>query len=380
MVLSRAILVINSWRLRLTHKVEAPASNISKLYLKKISKRLLVLTCLSIGLLCTMLCAIAIGPVQIPVDTVAMILISRIPVVNGLIPRNPWPPVFELIIIYVRLPRVILGALVGLALSTSGAVLQGMFRNPLADPYVLGTSSGAAFGASLAMLGVGYGFGLGRYSLPIFAFFFAALAVFLVYNIARVHKKVPVETALLAGIAVGAFFSAMVSLMKYIAGERLEGIVFWIMGGLWASGWDDVFVVFPPIILGTISILLFSRDLNAMLSGEEVALSLGVDVETVKKTLLLLSSLVVATAVSVSGIIGFVGLVIPHIMREIVGPDHRILLPSSCLAGAIFLIWADTLARVIISPAELPVGVITASIGAPFFLYLLRKRRRTVGW
>jgi iron complex transport system permease protein len=308
-----------------------------------------------------------------------MILISKIPFVGGLM-RHSWPPVFESIIIYARLPRVIMSALVGLALSTSGAVLQGLFRNPLADPYVLGISSGAAFGASLAILGVGYGFGLGMYSLPIFAFLFATLTVFLVYNIARVHQKVLVETALLAGIAVGAFFNAMVAFSQFIAGERLEEIVFWIMGGLSATQWNQVVIAIPPIMLGTFLILLFSRDLNAMLSGEEVALSLGVNVETVKKTLLFLTSLVVATAVSVSGIIGFVGLIIPHIMRDIVGPDHRILLPSSCLAGAIFLIWADTLARVIISPAELPVGIITACIGAPFFIYLLRKRKRMMGW
>jgi len=172
----------------------------------------------------------------------------------------------------------------------------------------------------------------------------------------------------------------LVSFMQYIAGERqLRQIVFWLMGGLWASNWNKVIISLPLILSGSFGILFFSRDLNILLSGEESALNLGVDVENVRRMVLVLASLVTATCVSFCGIIGFVGLVVPHIMRLIVGPDHRILLPSSFLAGAIFLIWTDTLARKIIAPTELPVGIITAILGVPFFLFLLI-RRREVGF
>ncbi|MDI6855802.1 MAG: iron chelate uptake ABC transporter family permease subunit [Candidatus Thermoplasmatota archaeon] len=245
----------------------------------------------------------------------------------------------------------------------------------MASPYILGISSGAAFGASLAIV-----LGTGVFAIPFMAFSFALITIFVVYNIARVKGRVPMETLLLAGIAIGTFFAAQVSFMQYIAGEELRSIVFWLMGGFWASSWDKVAIAFPLILLGVVVIMFFSRDLNLMLMGEEHALDLGIKVESVKKIILIFASLVTAAAVAVSGIIGFVGLIIPHIMRIIVGPDHRILLPSSCLVGAIFLIWADTLARTMIQPTELPVGIITASFGAPFFLYLLRKRKRVTGW
>jgi iron complex transport system permease protein len=252
--------------------------------------------------------------------------------------------------------------------------MQGLFKNPMADPYVIGISSGAALGATLAVvMGV-----QGIFSVPILAFMGAISSAFLVYNIARVDGQIRMETLLLSGIAVAIFFSALASFFMYVAGENLHQIVFWLMGGLWARGWDHVGVSFAPILIGILGIYVFARDLNVMQLGEESALHLGIEIEQVKKVLLALSSLIAGIAVSVSGIIGFVGLIIPHMVRIVVGPDHRILIPASALVGAIFLISADSIARTIISPAELPVGIITAFFGAPFFIYLLRRKKRVI--
>lgn len=357
-----------------------PDAGLMEAYMARRGWRALVISIACVALFGTIVLAIAIGPVDIPPVTVTAIMLSKIPALNLLIDPY-WPAAYESIVILVRLPRAILGALVGAALAISGAVMQGMFRNPLASPYVLGLAAGGSFGASVPIvLGVSLGLGLARHSTLLFVFIFTLLAALLVYGIARVGSKVPVETLLLAGVAVGAFFSAMNSFMMYLAGEKLEAIVFWIMGGLWLASWDDIALVGLPITLGSIAIMLFSRDLNAVLTGEEVASSLGVNVEFAKKALLALSSLLVASAIAVSGSIGFIGLVVPHMIRLITGPDHRILLPLSGLTGAIFLILADLAAKLIISPAELPVGIITASTGAPFFIYLLLRRKRAMGW
>ncbi|NOZ76177.1 MAG: iron chelate uptake ABC transporter family permease subunit [Euryarchaeota archaeon] len=314
--------------------------------------------------------ATAVGPVDIPPVKVAGILLAKLPAVGGLAGAS-WTPVEENIVLQVRLPRIILGALVGSALAVAGTAMQGLFKNPMADPYVIGISSGAALGATLAIVsGVHGGF-----SLPAAAFLGALAAAFLVYYIAREDGAMRMETLLLSGIAVAIFFSALASLFMYLAGEDLHRIVFWLMGGLWARGWEHVKVAALPILAGSAGIHVFARELNAMQMGEEAAVGLGIDIEEVKKVLLALSALVAGVAVSVSGIIGFVGLVIPHMVRLVVGPDHRILVPAAALVGASFLILADTAARSIISPAELPVGIITAFLGAPFFIYLLRRRR-----
>lgn len=315
--------------------------------------------------------ATAVGPVNIPSTTVAKILLSKLPLMDSLFSHS-WSNVEESIILQIRLPRVLLGVLVGSALAVAGAAMQGLFKNPMADPYVIGISSGAAFGATIAVvLGVS-----GIFSVPLLAFIGAIFSAFLVYSIARTDGQMQIETLLLSGIAVAIFFSALTSFFMYVAGENLHQIVFWIMGGLWARSWDHVRVSFAPIIIGIMGIYVFARDLNVMQLGEESASHLGIETEQVKKILLALSSLIAGVAVSMSGIIGFVGLIIPHTVRLIVGPDYRILIPASALLGAIFLIFADSIARTIISPAELPVGIITAFFGAPFFIYLLRRRRR----
>ncbi len=280
------------------------------------------------------------------------------------------------IILNVRLPRVILAALVGASLAVAGATFQGLFRNPLADPYIIGVSSGAALGATIAIawgitLGMG-GFG----AVPILAFAGGLGTIVLVYQLSRQGDFVPMMTLLLAGIAVSAFLSALVSLNVFFSGERLHQVVYWMMGGLGGARWAYIRVMIPYVLLGFGGIYFFARELNAMLLGEETAHYLGIDTEKLKKIFLVTASLLVSAAVSTSGIIGFIGLVVPHIVRLLSGPDHRFLLPTSALCGAILLIGADTLARTVIAPIELPVGIITALLGAPFFLYLLRMRKK----
>lgn len=297
-------------------------------------------------------------------------------------PFSPEPfgmeisPVYRDILLQIRMPRVLLAAAVGSSLAVAGAVFQGLFRNPMADPYVIGVSSGAAVGAVFAMLaGIRIALvGLG--AVPLFAFAGGILSILLVYTMARVGRTVPVMTLLLAGIAVSAFLSALVSLLTYYSGEKLHLVVFWLMGGLGGATWNKVRLMIPYALAGYICVSFFARELNVLLLGEETARHLGVETEKVKKILLMGASLLVAAAVSTSGIIGFVGLIVPHFIRLIAGPDHRFLLPASALLGASLLIGADALARTVVTPAELPLGIITALVGAPLFIYLLKKRKK----
>lgn len=275
-----------------------------------------------------------------------------------------------------RLPRVALAALVGAALAVAGATFQALFRNPMADPYVIGVSSGAALGATLALLlALNFRF-LDVGAVPLLAFAGALGTVVVVYQLGQVGNAVSLLTLLLAGIAVGSFLSALVSLLVYFAGQRLHQVVFWLMGGFEGADWSKVRLALPYFALGTAVILVHARELNALLLGEDTALHLGVEVERAKKLLLAGAALLTATAVAVSGLIGFVGLVVPHALRLLGGPDHRYLIPASALAGAALLVAADTLARTIIAPTELPVGLITALSGGPFFLYILRNRKK----
>lgn len=342
--------------------------DITTLYSTKLSKWTLILVLLVLALFLSIIITICIGVVNISIGEVFDILLGGEGTGNN-----------RTIIIDIRLPRVIMAGLVGASLALAGAAMQGLFKNPMASPYILGLSSGGAFGASLAIV-LGVSFAAGAFAVPAMAFVFCFITLFLVYNISRIHGKTPVETLLLSGIAVGAFFSALVALMKYLAGDKLASIVFWMMGGLWGADWTKVVVIIPFILVGVVLIFVLSRDLNTMMIGEDHAVNLGVNTQLVTKAILVASSLVTAAAVSVSGIIGFVGLIVPHIMRIFVGPDHRILLPTTLLVGAIFMIYMDTIARTIMAPEELPVGIITALTGAPFFLYLLRRRRRLTGW
>lgn len=333
---------------------------------------LLIFLIFSIGLFTT------IGTAKVSVLDIFKIIASKIPLINNYIDVSNIPDSTKSIIWNLRLPRVLLGGIIGASLSVAGAAFQGMFKNPMADPYVLGISSGAALGATLAIvfkIDVSF-FSIS--SITIFAFIGALLAVFTVYNIARVKNKVPVTTLLLAGVAVGQFLTAIMSFIMILSDKDMVKITYWTLGSLSGKGWEPVIGIALPSTLGIIVIIFFARDLNILLTGEESAQSLGVDVERTKTYILLLGTFITAISVSVCGIIGFVGLIIPHIVRILMGPDHRILLPASALLGSIFMIFADTIARTLISPIEIPVGIITALFGGPFFIYLLRSRKKSI--
>jgi iron complex transport system permease protein len=283
-----------------------------------------------------------------------------------------WTDTERVIILQIRLPRIILAGIVGASLSVAGVVFQALFRNPLADPYVLGISGGSAVGAILAII---LGQGLGRFTIPTASFCGALLTIMLVLGIGRSGYRFHANTLLLAGVVVGSFFSAVIMFLVSITqDERIHSILFWLMGDFSFSKYNEIIIVGPFVLVGVIIIYFYAHPLNLIITGEETAIQLGVEVEKVKRLLLITASLITGVVVSVSGIIGFVGLMVPHMMRMVFGSDHRLLLPASCLFGLSFLVIADTIARTIIAPMELPVGVITAIFGAPFFIYLLRKR------
>lgn len=279
----------------------------------------------------------------------------------------------QTIILSLRVPRAILAGLVGAGLSVSGAIFQALLRNPLADPYILGVSSGAAVGAIIAIL-----LGLSTLSLglPVASFLGALLTVFAVFYFGRQNGKIHPTTLLLAGVIIGSFLSALIMFFISVSPrEDLHTIIFWLMGDFSLSNVWMIRMVFPYIFFGFVLLYLYARQLNLILSGEEHALQLGVDVERLRLISYLSASLITAASVSVCGLIGFVGLIVPHSVRLLFGPDHRLLLPASALLGASFLIASDTLARTLLAPIELPVGVITAAFGGPFFIYLLRTRK-----
>jgi iron complex transport system permease protein len=328
-----------------------------------------VLPILGGALVAAMILAVAIGSVSLPLAEIWRALASRLTgaATNDSTARILWQ---------LRLPRVITAVVVGGALGTAGAVFQGLLRNPMADPYIIGTSGGAALGATIAlMVPIQIAF-LGFTFVSVAAFAGALGAVLLVYNIARVGPRTPVTTLLLTGFALSSILAAIMSFLMFISNNALRRIVLWTMGGLVGAGWPQLQVVVPAILLALAAVYALAPDLNAFLLGDEQAASLGIHVERRKLLLLGLGSWMTAAAVSVSGLVGFVGLVVPHVVRLLLGPDHRLLLPASTLVGGIFLVVADLVARSLMSPAELPVGIITALVGGPFFIYLLRKARR----
>lgn len=307
--------------------------------------------------------SLGLGAAQLPVSTVLDVLRTWL---NGSASGTAYT-----IVVGVRLPRILSGYLVGAALAICGACMQGLFQNPMADPHMLGVSSGAAFGVAVSVV---IGSGMLRQFTGIFAFAFAIGAVMLVLMLSRVHGRVSTMSLLLAGIAVSSLLTALTSGLMIIDREHLDDVYMWTMGSLTSSNWDKLAIAAPIIILGTLGIMAFARDLNAMLMGESDARQLGIHVRAVRLILLLLTTLVTATAVSISGVIGFVGLMIPHAMRILCGPDHRGVLPLSALAGGLYLMIMDTLARTLLMPIEIPIGVLTALVGGPFFLYLLKRR------
>ena len=334
--------------------------------------------CLGLAsLLLIMVVSMTLGPADISFPEALELTLGKIPFLRGLVDPDKYPAAHQSIVYRVRMPRVLLASLVGGALAAVGAALQGLFKNPMADPFVIGVSSGAALGATAAIV-TGFSAVLGLWALPLAAFCGALLATGVVYQVARVGNTLPVHNLLLAGIALSSFMSALMSFILLFNNRELHQVVYWMLGSFSGKDWSHLQVAAVIILTGIAVLWVFAKDLNAMLFGEETARHLGIDTERAKKLLLVVSSFTVAAAVAVSGTIGFVGLIVPHIMRLIVGPDHRILLPAAAMAGGAFLVAADTFARIALAPAEIPVGIITAFFGGPFFIYLLRRKKRGV--
>jgi iron complex transport system permease protein len=319
--------------------------------------------------------ATTIGSVSIPLSTTVEVLLSKVPFVH-LAPT--WQKGADIIVFEIRLPRIILAGLVGAALGTAGATYQGLFRNPLADPYLIGVAQGASLGAVAGFLLPISGTFLGMGVVPMFAFIGALGSMAVVYALARQGKSLPVATLVLAGVAISSLLLSIVSYLIISSGDKMHSIMFWLMGSFSLSQWSDVRLVLPYMVIGIGTVLLFARPLNIMQLDEEQAQQLGVNVERLKLVLLGAATLITAAAVSFVGTIGFVGIIVPHAVRLIWGADYRFLLPLCVLSSAIFLILADLIARTVLAPTEIPVGVVTALVGAPFFLYLLKTRKKVI--
>ncbi len=338
-------------------------------------RRRFALTALTLLLLVVVLFGAGAGAVSItPLQALAMIAAQ----VNINLPVA-YDAQQEAVLLAIRLPRVLLGVMIGAALAIAGATMQGLFRNPLADPALVGVSSGAALAAAIVIVfGAGLTAGatlismIGIFLLPLAAFAGGLAATWLVYHLSRGAGRTSVATMLLAGIAVNAFAGACIGLMTYTATDvQLRSITFWSLGSLGGATWTTIAACAPFLLLPIILTPRLARALNALLLGEAEAHHLGIESEKVKRLAIVLAAMAAGASVAVSGIIGFVGLVVPHLLRLTLGADHRTLLPASALLGATLLVAADTLARTVVIPAELPIGVVTAIIGAPFFLWLL---------
>jgi len=327
-------------------------------------------------LIIVIIAATNFGVADISFKQTVLIVINKIPILNKFVSTEGIKSTSIIILLNLRLPRILLACLVGAALSVVGTSFQGIFKNPMADPFVLGVSSGAALGATVTMVFLKEIHFFGMSMVAFTAFIGAIITTFLVYNIARVGTKVPVATLLLAGIAINYLLSSIISLLMTFNNDDIEKIVMWTMGSFSTAGWNEVILLFIIVVPSILFIATYSRDLNIMLLGEDSARSLGIDVNGFKKHIFVISTLMVAAVVSVSGIIGFVGLIIPHAIRMMFGSDNRVVIPFSALGGAIFLIVCDTLARVVVPPSEIPVGIITSIFGVPFFIYLLYRTKK----
>ena len=333
-----------------------------------------------LGVLCTVLLlsvtlAVVIGPVNIPPRTVWSIIVYNL-APEGVL-ETTWTNGQQNIVWEIRFPRAILGAFVGAGLSVVGAVMQALVRNPLADPYLLGVSSGASVGAVVVLLFVGGIFGAN--SLSTAAFLGSLLAFLLVFAVAREGGQITPSRLILSGVAVAYMLSAVTSFLVYISPEgRVQSVIFWMLGGLGAARWSQLPIPLAVLLLAIGYLHVRARSINALLLGDETAITLGVNVNRFRKELFLVTALVTGVMVAVSGAIGFVGLMIPHVVRFIIGTDYRRLLPVSALVGSIFLVWVDVFARMILAPNELPVGIVTSALGAPFFVWLMRSKNRTI--
>ncbi|MFS0558000.1 FecCD family ABC transporter permease [Brevibacillus sp. 179-C9.3 HS] len=329
----------------------------------------------SLVLLASVVISISMGAAHLPISQVWLILLHQIPGLSEWVTVT-WPESSEQIVMKVRFPRVVLAVLIGACLSLAGAGFQGVLRNPLADPFTMGVASGSAVGAAfLILFGLQITF-LGAWSTPVVAFLTGLISLWIVLGLASTQGKLQTETLILSGVVVQAFLGSLVSFMVSLSDQTVNEIVFWLMGSLSFRGWDFTYVLVPYLVIGGMVLISYSRSLNLFALGERQAAHLGVHVDRTKLVVLIVSTLLTAAAVSIAGIIGFVGLVVPHLVRLLVGPDYRILLPLAAICGGIYVLWADTLARMLLSPTEIPLGVVTAFLGAPFFAYLLKKNKR----
>ncbi|WP_299730219.1 iron chelate uptake ABC transporter family permease subunit [uncultured Endozoicomonas sp.] len=339
----------------------------------------LLLTGLAILLPVMVIVSIGVGAVPIPAGDILTILFDRLGLIHSDVSNQS-----ALIVESIRLPRTLLGVIVGGALAVAGASMQGLFRNPLADPSIIGVSSGAALGAGIAIVLGGMLFAnapslIQSYSISVLAFGGGVLTTWLVYKMGSGSNGTSVATMLLAGVAINALAGAGMGMLNYIADDTmLRNLTFWQMGSLGGATWELVMICATFLIPVMLILIRYGQVLNALLLGESEARHLGINVQKIKLTLIFLTALAVGVSVSVSGIIGFVGLVVPHLIRLAVGPDHRILLPASAMLGGILLLGADMVARTIVAPAELPIGIVTALMGAPFFLSLLWQQRKRI--
>ena len=327
------------------------------------------------ALLVAALLAVVIGSVAIPPGAVLALVLERL---TGLRSAVAYPPAYATILFDIRLPRVTLMALTGAALAAAGASYQGLFRNPLADPYLVGVAAGAGLGATLALVFNLPSTFVGLSAVPISAFVGALLTVGLVVLSARVGGSMPISTTLLAGVAIGSFASAFTTFIMLRSPDGLRRSFNWMLGGYAGGGWDPVLIILPYLVVGMAAVQLNARALNVLQLDEEQARQLGINVDRVKLVLVVAATLMTAAVVAFGGLIGFVGLIVPHSLRLLGGPDYRRLIPLSAIGGAAFLILADLVARTVVAPQELPVGVVTAIAGAPFFVFLLRRLKRSV--
>lgn len=335
----------------------------------------LILFLLAIILTAAVVLATGMGFLKIGPTEVLQVLLARI--TGGALP-DTFNTVFPLVIMDIRLPRILTSAIVGGGLAVAGGVFQAILLNPLADPYTLGISSGAAFGASMVLILTLFGITVPTFvSVPLFAFFGAMVTLFVVFALASPHNKFSSNTLILSGVIVSSILSAGIGFIKYLADEKVGIIIFWLMGSFVGKSWTDMLLALSFTLPGLFVILYFARDLNIMALGARTAETLGVETGRTRKILLIWASLITAICVSVSGIIGFVGLIVPHLLRLLLGPDNRVLLPACFFGGAILLLCADTITRALL-PSELPIGILTSLIGGPFFCYIFRRRQRGV--
>lgn len=336
---------------------------------------------LLLALAVAVIASLGVGPVTIAPGSVVAILFAQ----AGIELSWEYTVVEETVLLNIRAPRTLLGVIVGGGLAIAGAAMQGMFRNPLADPALVGVSSGAALAAVAVIVAGGnlihHGDTfVGLLALPIGAFIGGFITTLVVFRLSRNGGRTDVATMLLAGIAINAIAQAGTGLLTFVADdEQLRTLTFWTMGSLGGSTWEQLSVAAPLIVIPALLVPVFARDLNGVLLGEAEAGHLGFNLERMKIVLILCVAMMVGAAVAMSGIIGFIGLVVPHLLRLAYGPDHRFLLPAATLLGAVLLLTADLLARTVVAPAELPIGIVTALLGGPFFIWLLLKRRARMG-